>query len=120
MRGEARPAHCIIPAMSSTAPNQREILSNWLDAAPLPVRRGAEGLLERGVALRKRLGGMVSINVYKNLARVTGALPQARPERHGLTRIPDIAYAETGLAEHQLDVYRPRDEVAKKGPLPVL
>jgi acetyl esterase len=46
-----------------------------------------------------------------------GRLPNARPERHGVERIPDVPYAGDGHAHHRLDVYRP---VKRDGPLPVV
>lgn len=42
--------------------------------------------------------------------------PLARPERHGVEVIRDVAYLGTGFAEHRLDVYRPAEAT---GPLPV-
>jgi acetyl esterase len=45
-----------------------------------------------------------------------GKLPNARPERHGVERIPDISY-DSAQPHHHLDVYRP---LRRSGPLPVV
>lgn len=44
--------------------------------------------------------------------------PRADPARHGVEVIRDIPYVErSGVREHQLDVYRPRD---RSGPCPIV
>lgn len=72
--------------------------------------------LQHVATFRRRAAAHVVDLAYENLARVSGLLPVARPEFHGLERRRDLPYRETGLREHTLDVYRPKDAV---GPLPV-
>lgn len=67
--------------------------------------------------LRARIGRAATDRVWHTVARAAKSLPIARPERWGVERIEDVAYTESGLAAHTLDVYRPKDA---KGPLPVV
>lgn len=66
--------------------------------------------------LRRHAGALVVDNLWRTLAAAGRLAPNARPERHGVERRSDIAYAGTG-PEHRLDVYRPRDRAK---PLPVV
>lgn len=67
-------------------------------------------------SLRARAGRAVADTAWSAIAQA-GRLPNARPERHGVERIADVPYVDTGHAHHTLDVYRPN---AKRGPLPVV
>lgn len=73
-------------------------------------------LREAIAELRVRSGRVLMDTTWKALAQ-TGRLPAAQPERHGLTRIRDVAYRDTGLVAHTLDIYRPQ---ARREPLPVV
>jgi len=67
-------------------------------------------------AVRVRAGRALADGAWRVLAQ-TGRLPAARPERHGVERLANLAYTDTGLAAHTLDVYRPAQ---RTGPLPVV
>ena len=45
---------------------------------------------------------------FRGISRAGLLHPSARPERHGVEVLRDIAYLDTGRPEHRLDVYRPR------------
>lgn len=47
-------------------------------------------------------------NFFRGLSRLGRMHPHARPERHDVEVIRDVAYDESGLPEHRLDIYRPR------------
>lgn len=51
------------------------------------------------------------------LAHAGRTLPPARPERHGVERLSDVAYTDSNREHHLLDVYRP---ISRSGPLPVV
>lgn len=74
-------------------------------------------LREKSVAVRKRAGAVVVDNVWRGLAGLGELHPRAKPEQHGLERIRDIAYRDTGESAHTLDVWRP---VHREGLLPVV
>jgi acetyl esterase len=68
--------------------------------------------------LRKRAGQIVVDGFFHGAARLGRLHPAAKPSRHGVEVIRDIAYAaDSELVEHRLDVYRPR---ARSGPLPIV
>jgi acetyl esterase len=66
---------------------------------------------------RYRMSQAATDRTWYAAAHATKRLPIARPERHGLVRLDDVAYTSSSLAAHTLDVYRPR---AAHGPLPVV
>ncbi len=69
-------------------------------------------------SLRRRAGSLLVNGFFHNVARFGRLHPLARPERHGVEILSDIAYApDSPLAEHRLDIYRPRE---RSGPLPVV
>ena len=73
---------------------------------------------ERLSRLRRRTGAVLVDGFFRGASRVGQLHPLARPERHGVEVIRDLAYAEESRRrEHRLDVYRPRDAT---GPLPVV
>ena len=53
----------------------------------------------------------------EGLARSLRMLPKAQPGTHGVERIPDVPYRDTGSKWHLCDVYRPE---GAEGPLPVI
>jgi acetyl esterase len=55
--------------------------------------------------------------LFRTLATAGRLHPEARPERHGVEVLRNIAYRPTGMAEHRLDIYRPS---RKPGPWPVV
>src|SRR5258706_16097279 len=57
--------------------------------------------------LRRNAGAFVVDNFFRTISRVGKLHPNANPERHDVEVITDLAYDETGLVEHRLDVYRP-------------
>jgi acetyl esterase len=66
--------------------------------------------------LRSRAGRVAADAVWYALSQARH-LPSARPERHGVERLPDVPYLDTARAHHTLDVYRP---IRRTGPLPVV
>ncbi len=67
--------------------------------------------------LRARTGSLIVDNFFRAIANAGRLHPQARPERHQVEVLHDLAYRDTGLVAHRLDVYRPREST---GPLPVV
>jgi acetyl esterase len=67
--------------------------------------------------LRMGAGAFLVDNMFRSLASVGRLHPRARPERHRVSVERNIAYAETGLEAHTLDVYRP---IGRGGPHPVV
>src|SRR3954462_1779201 len=69
--------------------------------------------------LRIRAVRAVTHAAWAALAHGARRFPQARPEHHGVERIPDVPYVDTSAAHHTLDVYRPKSGVEKgAGPWP--
>ncbi len=58
--------------------------------------------------LRRNAGSLLVDNFFRGLSRLGQLHPKARPERHDVEVIRDVAYDDSGLAEHRLDIYRPR------------
>ncbi len=82
---------------------------------------GMDSLTPRWVEqLRRRAGAAVVDNFFRGVSGAAGLHPQARPERHGVERLRDVPYRQTGLREHTLDVYRPRRVAEGGAPLPVV
>jgi acetyl esterase len=77
-------------------------------------RSFSESLYE---SLRRRAGDAAVHGLFRGLAAAGRLHPLARPERHGVERIVDLAYHRDGSAEHRLDLYRPLNHA---GPLPVV
>lgn len=68
--------------------------------------------------LRRRAGAFLIDGFFRGASRVGRLHPLARPERHGVEIVRDVAYApDSPLAEHRLDVYRPRE---RRGPRPIV
>lgn len=61
--------------------------------------------------------GRVALDAFWSTLAQTRHLPRARPESHGVERLPDIPYLDTARVHHTLDVYRP---IQRSGPLPVV
>jgi acetyl esterase len=72
---------------------------------------------EMAVRLRRRVGATVVDGFFRGAARVGSLHPHARPERHNVEVLRDLAYAGSGLEEHRLDIYRP---TGRPGPFPVV
>ena len=66
---------------------------------------------------RMRAGAALVDNTFRGMSRVGKLAPHARPHTHGVERIRDLPYRDTGHALHRLDIYRPVD---REGPLPVV
>ena len=66
--------------------------------------------------LRSRLGAQAARGFFEGVSRLGRLHPLARPSRHGVEVLRDIAYLPTGRAEHRLDIYRP----TTPGPHPAL
>jgi len=73
----------------------------------------AEPLVSR---LYSKAGSALVEGVFEGLSRAGRLHPDSRLERHGVECLPDVAYQNTGLEAHRLDVYRPAN---RQGPLPV-
>ena len=70
-----------------------------------------------GRRLRRRTIAHVANSGWYGLARAGRLHPRADPRRHGVLRVRDIPYRETGRRAHLLDVYRPQQG---SGPWPVV
>jgi acetyl esterase len=69
--------------------------------------------------LRKRAGGLVVDGFFNGIARAGKLHPLARPSRHGVEVVENIAYKTGGDRAHLLDVWRPARH--KEGqPLPTI
>lgn len=66
---------------------------------------------------RRQAGSFVVDGFFRGISSAGKLHPNARPERHQVEVIRDVAYAPTGLVEHRLDIYR---HTAKPGPHPVV
>ncbi|TXD37862.1 alpha/beta hydrolase [Lujinxingia vulgaris] len=60
-------------------------------------------------ALLRRAAGPAIASMFEGLAAVGALHPKARPDVHGIERLRDIPYRESGLEAHLLDIYRPID-----------
>ena len=67
--------------------------------------------------LRQRAGAFVVDNFFRSASLLGKLHPRARPHKHGVSVCRDIAYTDSGLRAHRLDVYRPRE---RAGALPVI
>ncbi len=67
--------------------------------------------------VRKRVGGLAAESFFTGLSMAGRIHPSARPSAHGLEALRNIPYRDTGMTEHLLDVYRPKQ---RSGPLPVV
>ncbi len=67
--------------------------------------------------LRRTAGAFMIDGAFNSLARVGRMHPKARPERHQVEVLRDIAYAPDHMNEHLLDIYRP---TSGPGPFPVV
>jgi acetyl esterase len=70
-----------------------------------------------GAKFRRRVVARIVDGAYERLARAGEAIPAARPELHGVERIRDVPYRDSGSTAHLLDVYRP---IQRSGPLPTV
>ncbi len=72
---------------------------------------GGMTLLRRGgkvtARLRRRTGALLVDNFFRGISRAGKLHPHANPQRHDVVVKRDIAYLDTGLPEHHLDVYLP-------------
>lgn len=59
-------------------------------------------------AFRRHAGALMTDSFFRGLSSLGRLHPAARPERHDVEVLRDIPYFDSGMAEHQLDVYRPR------------
>jgi len=70
--------------------------------------------------LRRRAGAAVVDGFFRGIAAAGRLHPNARPERHGVEVVRDLAYLDDGRPEHRLDVYRPAGQSGRSGPLPTV
>jgi len=80
----------------------------------LVIERPALGLGER---VRRRVGAALVDNFFDVVTRTSKRLPISHPRLHGVEVVRDVPYRSTGLPEHRLDVWRPRE---RNGKLPVV
>ncbi|MBI3178683.1 MAG: alpha/beta hydrolase [Deltaproteobacteria bacterium] len=66
---------------------------------------------------RRTVGQVLVDGAFTYAARLGRLHPRADPSAHGLERLTDIPYQNSGQREHLLDVYRP---AARNGSLPVV
>jgi acetyl esterase len=62
-------------------------------------------------------GQLVVDSLYKGMAGASWRTPAARPETHGLERIEDVAYRQTGSRDHVLDIWRPQGREGEQLPV---
>lgn len=55
----------------------------------------------------RRAGGKVVEGFFRGMSGLGQMHPRARPSRHGVEVVRDVAYLPSGKADHHLDVYRP-------------
>jgi acetyl esterase len=67
--------------------------------------------------LRRRAGAAIVDNFFRGISAAGRLHPRARPHRHSVEVIPDVAYVDDGTVEHRLDVYRPTN---RSGPFPTV
>ncbi len=67
--------------------------------------------------LRRRAGAAIVDNFFRGIAAAGRLHPHARPDRHSVEVIHDVAYLDDDQAEHRLDVYRPTN---RSGPFPTV
>jgi acetyl esterase len=67
--------------------------------------------------LRRRLGAAVTDGFFRGASSSARWLPIAQPWLHGVEVQRNLAYRDSHLPAHTLDIYRPRD---RSGPLPVV
>jgi acetyl esterase len=65
------------------------------------------GLRERAIEFRRRAAGGVIKRLWGGASTLAQRAKIADPTYHGLEVERDIAYLDTGMREHRLDVYRP-------------
>lgn len=70
-------------------------------------------VLER---VSRRAGGKLAEGFFRGMAGLGQLHPRARPARHGVEVIRDVAYRDTGSKDHLLDVYRPALRTNEKLP----
>ncbi len=70
--------------------------------------------------LRRQAGSLAIQGLFQGASRIGQMFPNARPERHNVEIIRDVAYQPTGDAAHTLDIYRPIDYHTASAPLPVV
>lgn len=70
---------------------------------------GLTELNERLIRLRRRAGARFVAGTLERAALLGRKVKQAEPALHGLELLADVPYLKSGLREHTLDVYRPRD-----------
>lgn len=63
------------------------------------------------------MGTLAVDNFFRTASRIGKMHPRAQPRRHGVTVTRDLAYTDSDIPEHLLDVYRP---IAQREPLGVL
>ncbi len=66
---------------------------------------------------RRRAGAFVVDGFFNGTSRLAKLHPMAKPARHGLEVLHDVAYASSGKREHLADIYRPK---VSRGPLPIV
>ena len=66
---------------------------------------------------RRRAGAALVDNFFRGISAAGKLHPRARPHKHSVEVIRDIAYLDDGTPEHRLDVYRPTN---RSGPFPTV
>jgi acetyl esterase len=67
-------------------------------------------------ALRTRVSHLAASAFFHGLSEAGRLHPASHPALHGVEVLSNIAYASTGLAEHRLDIYRPK-RLREKAPV---
>ena len=65
---------------------------------------------------RQKIGSVVVDGFFNGLSRVFRLHPRAKPDKHAVEHLRDIAYLDGGRKEHLLDVWRPAHATGSKPP----
>ncbi len=72
----------------------------------------APDVANRLIQVRRNVGAKLVARAFERAAQLGRKAKRAQPEAHGLELVRDVPYLGSGLPEHTLDVYRPKDAPA--------
>ena len=73
--------------------------------------------LSSGIRFRRWVGNQLINALFRSVSAAARLHPKARLSSHGVEKLSNLAYTDSGDKHHRLDVYRP---VERRGPLPVV
>lgn len=101
--------------MDARSPGSDDPAAPVQGAAASPAQ--ARAPMDPATRLRRRTGQVLVDQFFIRASGLGALAPGAKLERHGVERIRDVPYLDTGSPDHMLDVYRPK---GAEGPLPVV